>query len=275
MNAIQSPPNAQFSSVYGPVQSWRFGMSLGIDPIGVISTCSFNCVYCQLGKIQQHIIERQIFVPTAQILSDLEAIASWEHVDAVTLSGSGEPTLALNLGEILAAVKKVTKRPTIVLTNSSLLGDRTVRSALKLADIVAVKLDALSPDQLRRVNQPVVTIDLPDILAGIEQFRQEYQGYMAIQTMVLSVWKPDIVRDYIQLLQRFKPDEIQLNTPSRPRALVRQLDARGNNVTASGGDACHNLRCISADVLTALAEEIYDVTKIPVRCPPRAILGKE
>ncbi|MFW9263847.1 radical SAM protein [Nostoc sp. CALU 546] len=272
MNAIQSLPDSQFSSVYGPVKSWRFGSSLGIDPIGMVSTCSFNCVYCQLGKIQKHISQRQIFVPTDQIFRDLQAITSWEDVDAVTLSGSGEPTLALNLAEILAAVKTFTKRPAIVLTNSTLLGDGTVRSALKLADIVAVKLDAISSNQLRRVNQPVATIDLPDIVAGIEQFRQEYQGFLTIQTMVLSPWKPDIVRDYIQLLQHLKPDEIQLNTPSRPRVLVRQLDARGNNVTESSSYVCQNLRCVSPEVLTVLAKQIYEVTKIPVRCPPRASL---
>ncbi|MEK6624776.1 MAG: radical SAM protein, partial [Bdellovibrionota bacterium] len=34
-------------TVYGPVKSWRFGQSLGIDPIFHVSTCSFNCIYCQ------------------------------------------------------------------------------------------------------------------------------------------------------------------------------------------------------------------------------------
>ncbi|MBD2452296.1 radical SAM protein [Nostoc sp. FACHB-152] len=269
MHTIQSLPNPRFCSVYGPVKSWRYGNSLGIDAIGLVSTCSFNCVYCQLGNIEQHTSQRQIFVPTAQILEDLQAIATWENIDVVTLSGSGEPTLALNLAEILAAIKELTQRPSIVLTNSTLLGDRTVRSALKLADIVAVKLDAISSDQLRRVNQPVATIDLPDIVAGIEQFRQEYQGHMAIQTMVLSPWKADILENYIQLLQHLKPDEIQLNTPSRPRVLVRQLDARGNNVTAeSSSNVFQNLRCVSTNVLSQLAQQIYASTHIPVRCPP-------
>jgi wyosine [tRNA(Phe)-imidazoG37] synthetase (radical SAM superfamily) len=76
-----------FISVYGPVQSWRFGRSLGIDPIGPISTCSFNCVYCQLGEIEVCTAERQIFIPTEQIIQDLQAFAPWE-VDVVTLSGS-------------------------------------------------------------------------------------------------------------------------------------------------------------------------------------------
>ncbi len=55
------------TAVYGPVQSWRFGQSLGIDPIGPTSTCSFNCVYCQLGEIEQLSGDRRLFIPTAQI----------------------------------------------------------------------------------------------------------------------------------------------------------------------------------------------------------------
>ncbi|MBU7582137.1 MAG: radical SAM protein [Nostoc sp. TH1S01] len=269
MNAIQSLSNQSFDSVYGPVKSWRYGKSLGIDPIGMVSTCSFNCVYCQLGNIQKHTHQRQIFVPTDHILCDLQAITNWEDIDVVTLSGSGEPTLALNLAEILACVKTITQRPIIVLTNSTLLGDYKVRSALKLADIVAVKLDAISAKQLQRVNQPVATIDLPEILTGIEEFRQEYQGHLAVQTMVLSLWKPDILQDYIQFIQRLLPDEIQLNTPSRPRVLVRQLDARGNHIEASSNDAYQQLRCVSSEDLCVLAQQIYNVTKIPVRCPSR------
>lgn len=81
--------------------------SLGIDSIGTVSTCSFNCVYCQLGKIQQLTTQQQVFVPTSQILDELRAIVPFEQIDVVTLSGSGEPTLALNLEKILAVVKKI------------------------------------------------------------------------------------------------------------------------------------------------------------------------
>ncbi|WP_414578085.1 radical SAM protein [Anabaena sp. CCY 9402-a] len=271
MNAIQSTQNSRHSLVYGPVKSWRFGSSLGIDPIGEVSICSFNCVYCQLGQIQVHTTERRIFVPTAQIFEDLRSLSPDEKIDVVTLSGSGEPTLALNLDEILAIAKQLTKLPTVVLTNSSLLGDRMVRDALQLADIVSVKLDAISSHQWQRINQPIGTMNLPDILAGIAQFRGEYTGHLAIQTMVLSSWTTEMLEDYIQLVQSLSPDEIQLNVPSRPRALVRQLDARGNNAFESDCGDFRQINCISVDVLNALADAIYFATKIPVRCAPIAL----
>jgi wyosine [tRNA(Phe)-imidazoG37] synthetase (radical SAM superfamily) len=161
---------SKFSSVYGPVPSWRLGRSLGIDPIGAISTCSFNCAYCQLGEIQRHTAQRQVFVPTEQIIQDLQAFKPWD-VDAITLSGSGEPTLALNLGEILTGVKEITGRPTVVLTNSTMLKEVEVRQALLGVDVVAAKLDALSSEQLQRVNRPVTGIDWSIIRTGLEHFR--------------------------------------------------------------------------------------------------------
>lgn len=266
MSTLSSSPKPLCSSVYGPVTSWRFGRSLGIDPIGLISSCSFNCIYCQLGKIQQQTTKRQIFVPTSQVISDLQAIAQKEvHIDIVTVSGSGEPTLALNLEEILAATTEIFKQPKAVLTNSTLLGDKSVRNALKLADIVAVKLDCVSLNQLRQINHPLETIDLPDIIQGIKLFRYEYQGRMAIQTMIFSAWTAETQANYIHLVKNLQPDEIQLNIPSRPRVLVSQLESRGNEIVASRSYTCENFPCIKLEELRMIAKIIHNVTKIPVR----------
>lgn len=256
------------TAVYGPVKSWRFGRSLGIDPIGIVSTCSCNCVYCQLGNIQHQTTQRQVFIPTSQIISELQAIALREiPLDVVTLSGSGEPTLALNLAAILAATKEIFKEPAVVLTNSTLLGDKLVRQALSIADIVAVKLDAVSSNKLRQINRPLETIDLPNIIEGITKFRQEYQGRMAIQTMILSAWKPETQADYIDLLKILQPDEIQFNIPSRPRVLVSQLESRGNEISESCGYACQSLKLISTAELITIAEKMQKFTNIPVRYP--------
>jgi wyosine [tRNA(Phe)-imidazoG37] synthetase (radical SAM superfamily) len=225
-----------------------------------------------LGKIQEMTTQRQVFVPTSQILDELRAIVPFEQIDVVTVSGSGEPTLALNLEKILAVVKKVTRLPTVVLTNGTLLRDANVCSALQLADTVAAKLDAISSNQLQQINRPVGTINLPDIVAGIEQFRQEYHGHLAIQTMVLSSWTPDMAKDYIEIIQRLKPNEIQLTIPSRPRVLVRQLEARVNDTVQSSPKLFQNLKCVSTDILASLATQIHDAINIPVKYPAMASL---
>ncbi|MFN8615339.1 MAG: radical SAM protein [Vampirovibrionales bacterium] len=133
------------SSVYGPVKSWRVGASLGIDLLLETSTCSFNCVYCQLGNIQLKTAERRIYVSTAQVEKDFKHSA-WVEADIVTFSGSGEPTLALNLAEVIHLIKEYSGKPVMVLTNGTLLHDPAVRADLYQADVVAVKLDAATED---------------------------------------------------------------------------------------------------------------------------------
>lgn len=263
MSLTQAPA---FSSVYGPVQSWRFGRSLGIDPIGFVSTCSFNCVYCQLGAIEHQSYERSVFVPTAQIQQDLQPFAPWD-VDIITLSGSGEPTLALNLGEIVTMVKALTGKPIGVLTNGSLLTDPSVRSALAAADCVAVKIDAVSAEQLQRINRPISGTGLVEIWAGLHLFRQEYRGRLAIQTMLLTPWSDETQGKYIRWMQALLPDEIQLNTPTRPKPLTHQLDARGNHALGSRPYEVRSLKLVEVDPLKRFAHRIQAALGIPVRYP--------
>lgn len=259
-----APIEACLSPVYGPVESWRFGRSLGIDPIGFTSTCSFDCVYCQLGGIERKSCERQIFVSTARILWDLQFHAPWHHLDVITLSGSGEPTLALNLGTILTSIKTLISKPVIVFTNGTLLHDPDVQAELAIADQVVIKLDAISAEQFQWVNRPLPDTDLLEFWLSIEEFRHQYQGYLAIQTMMLSPWSDYNQSEYIRLMQELAPDEIQLNTPTRPRPLSHQPEARGNQAA----EFCYPIQAfqpVSAQVLREFGDRIYHETHIPVR----------
>ncbi len=262
-------PAEPCSSVYGPVKSWRYGQSLGIDPLGAISTCSFDCVYCQLGEIQRKTSDRQIFVPTQQILEDLLSFAPWS-VDAITLSGSGEPTLALNLGEILLAVKALTQRPVGVLTNGTLLTDSQVRQELFLADQVALKIDAVDRRRFVGVNRPVNHPELESLWEGMQQFRSQYTGQLSVQTMLMAPWKEADQQTYIELMRAIAPDEIHLNTPTRPRPLTHQLDARGNH-TGNQPYPVQILKSVSAEVLRQMGDRIFAATHTPVRYPTAAL----
>jgi len=264
--------SASFTSVYGPVQSWRFGRSLGIDPIGEISTCSFNCVYCQLGEIENIVSQRRIFVPTEKIHQDLSQFAPWE-VDAITLSGSGEPTLALNLAEILVMIKTITQKPVHVLTNGTLLSDPAVREALNLADCVAVKLDVLTQTQLQRVNRPIQGISLATIWQGLRAFRQDYTGHLAVQTMLLSAWNEDEQESYIEQMRQLAPDEIQINTPSRPKPFSHSLSARGNHLPGLAAEEARNLKPVENHLLRQFCDRIQHSLNIPTRCPPATLFA--
>jgi len=264
--AAPEKPDTPFQTVYGPVQSWRYGTSLGIDPIGLISTCSFDCVYCQLGEIEQWVGDRRLFIPTDRIWADLKSFAPWE-VDVITLSGSGEPTMALNLGEILQMIRDRTHRPSAVLTNGTFLGDPEVQHALNLADRISLKVDAVTPEQLQRVNRPVEGFSLEQIWKGIDQFRDQYPGELGVQTMILSRWSEADLNHYIEKIRALHPHEIQLNTPTRPKPLKHELDARGNHSPADREYAVRRLKAVSAEVLQGMGDRIHRETGIPVRWP--------
>jgi len=254
-------------SVYGPVTSWRYGRSLGIDPIGSISTCSFNCVYCQLGEIERKTLKRSLFVDTEQIITDLEQF-DHKSADIITLSGSGEPTLAMNLGEILSELDQITGKPTLVLTNGTLLNLPEVRKELNIASKVSVKLDGVDFEQVKRVDRPVEGINWDNLMEGIKMFSQEYSGELSIQTMVLSPWDNEMINKYIDIVSELAPYEIQLNLPHRPKPLVHQIDARGNHSDASSRVyQVIQLKCVGREVLEAIASRITKSTHIPVRLP--------
>jgi wyosine [tRNA(Phe)-imidazoG37] synthetase (radical SAM superfamily) len=215
------------SAIYGPVQSWRVGMSLGVDPICVNSVCSFNCTYCQLGFIQLASNERRLFVTTQKVMQDLKA-SRWREADIITVSGSGEPTLALNLGEIVGALQAYTRKPVLILTNGTLLHLHDVQEELSQAEKVFIKLDAATEDTFRRINRPVPGVELRGIVGAILDFRRKYRGYLGIQMMFTRVNLGEISQ-FNRLLKEIGPDEVQLNTPTRPYPRNWVIQTRGSH----------------------------------------------
>ena len=215
------------STVYGPVDSWRVGRSLGVDLLCVQSVCSFRCAYCQLGRIDVHTAGRRVFVPTERVLEDLEA-SDWRGADAVTLSGSGEPTLAANLGEVVGGIKRRTGKPVVVLTNSAHLRDARVRRELSRADAVFCKLDAADEETFRRVNRPVEGVTLRNVFEGIRRLRSEYAGRLCVQLMLLPSNKGRAA-EFADLLRCLRPEEVQINSPSRAVPRTWTPEARGNH----------------------------------------------
>jgi wyosine [tRNA(Phe)-imidazoG37] synthetase (radical SAM superfamily) len=202
------------SVIYGPVPSWRLGRSLGIDLLSTTGkTCSFDCLYCQLGRTVHPVAERKEFVPLARLASELDRIGPVE-ADYATFSGVGEPTLASNLGAAIQAARRMLKLPVAVLTNSSLMPEAAVRSELALADFVVAKLDAPNEDMFRRVNRPAGPYSLRDILQGIKLFRTQGQGMLALQMMFVKE-NQGCASLLAELAREISPDEVQINTPLR------------------------------------------------------------
>lgn len=251
----------EISSVYGPVRSWRLGASLGIDLLCVDSICSFECVYCQLGKINQVTSQRDTFVTLEKLQRDLEN-SDWKSADVITFSGSGEPTLAANLGDAIDLVRKITSKPIIILTNSTLLTDDKVCEEISRADRVFCKLDSWNEDSLTRVDRPAESIDFETIVTGLKKLRSAYNGFLAIQTMLLREPSDADLLEYSNVVKNLEPDEIQLNSPSRPIPQEYFTETRGNEVIAN--DSFRTLKVVPKARLEVIAKRLTDLTGINV-----------
>ena len=204
-----------YKYIYGPVPSWRLGSSLGIDPVSYKEKiCSFDCTYCQLGRTKVFSDERRVFIPVAEIINELHLLPPLK-IDYITFSGSAEPTLAKNLGEMIESIKEVRNEKVAVLTNSSLLDRKDVQEDLLSADCVVAKLDAYSQEVFDKVNRPMPAISFDRIIKGLNEFRRRYKGKFALQIMFTDENKV-YAKEIAHLARNFKPDEIQLNTPLRP-----------------------------------------------------------
>jgi len=174
---------------FGPVPSRRLGKSLGINNIPA-KTCSYSCVYCQLGRTINMTTERQAFYKPENICREVEmkvdeASSRNERVDYLTFVPDGEPTLDINLGKEISILKQI-EIPIAVITNASLIWRNNVREDLLKANLVSLKVDAVSEDLWRRINRPHKNLKLNGILEGVTEFANEFEGTIISETMLID-----------------------------------------------------------------------------------------
>ena len=206
------------SYVFGPVPSRRLGRSLGIDLVP-FKTCTYDCIYCQLGRTTCKTVERNEWVPLEPILEELETCLA-THPDYITLGGSGEPTLYSRLGELIERIKALTDIPVAVLTNGSLLWRDDVVDHLVDADLVVPSLDAGSDPLFQKVNQPIETVQFQTMVEGLIDFRGAFTNEMWLEVLLVDglTANESAVADLATWAARIQPDRVQLNTVTRPPA---------------------------------------------------------
>jgi wyosine [tRNA(Phe)-imidazoG37] synthetase (radical SAM superfamily) len=204
------------SYVFGPVPSRRLGRSLGIDPIP-FKTCTYDCIYCQLGRTTNKTTERTEWFPLEAIVSELQQKLATQP-DYITLGGSGEPTLYSRTGELIDRIRGLTDIPIAVLTNGSLLWNEDVRKQLMDAHVVIPSLDAGDAKTFSAVNRPHPDIAFEQMLEGLITFRSEYKGEYWLEVFLLADHTGTIsaIRKLADCVRKINPDRVQINTVTRP-----------------------------------------------------------
>lgn len=212
--------------IYGPVPSWRLGDSLGVDIVEVPKNyekiCSFDCMYCQLGS--KWLKARPSHFPIGEKdFYELKKRIDETKPDYITFSGSGEPTLNLDLGKIADKIKSITSIPVALLTNASFVNDKIVRENMDTCDIVIAKIDAATQQMFEKINKPIRGINLKEIVGGIKQLKAK----VAVQTLLFSHKNftnadDESINGLIKIykeINRAKPISVFLGTAYRPTAL--------------------------------------------------------
>ncbi len=228
---------------YGPVPSRRLGLSYGVD-IVPFKVCTLDCIYCQLGKSTDLTIERRNYGPIEPILAELKEILSKGlKTEFITIAGSGEPTLNLQLGKLIEGIKKITDIPVAILTNGTLFYNEDVRVDCAKADVVIPSLDAGDAETFQKVNRPHRDINIENMISGLSEFRNEFSGQIWLEVFFVENLntKSDQIAKIRNAIDRIRPDKVQLNTAVRPTAEpnLKRLDIETlRTIAAQLGPQC-------------------------------------
>ena len=205
--------------LFGPVNSRRLGISLGIDLVKH-KTCTLDCIYCECGPTTDFVKDIIEYVPLNEVIDEIDDfLKPGPELDYITFSGSGEPTLHSGLGDIISFIKSnYDKYKIAVLTNGTLLNKIQVRYALKKADIVMPSLDAVSQDVFEKILRPVAGLTPEKHIQGLLDFRKEFKGKMILEIFIVPGINDtdDELAKIKSVSMMINPDEIQLNSLDRP-----------------------------------------------------------
>ena len=182
--------------------------------------CTYDCIYCQIGKTTDETLIRKEYAPAGEILEEVERFLKEEtsEIDHLSLSGSGEPTLNSRIGSVIDGIKTITSIPVAVITNGSLLHEEEVRRDLLRADIVLPSLDAASGEAFDRINRPLAGFSVERVIEGLVEFRKVYKGQIWLEILFckgINDSKEELLK-MKKTIGRIRPDLIHLNTVIRP-----------------------------------------------------------
>ena len=210
-----------YKHVFGPVPSRRLGISLGVDLV-VSKSCNLNCIFCECGATKKIQLERQRFKDMNEILEEISAVLKDIKPDYITFSGSGEPTLSLNLGNISKAIKEDLKYQgkICLITNSLLLADENLMKELEYIDLIVPTLNTLTQDIFEKIVRPDYRTSVEEIRKGfINLNKSNYKGKIWIEIFILENVN-DSDKNFVDIANFLKSeniryDKIQLNTIDR------------------------------------------------------------
>ncbi|MCI7223243.1 radical SAM protein [Fusobacterium sp.] len=208
----------KYKHVFGPVPSRRLGISLGVDLV-VNKSCNLNCIFCECGATTEIKELRQSFKDKEEIKNEIKNILKELTPDYITFSGSGEPTLSKDLGEIILYIKNELKYNgrIALITNSVLLNDDKVIEEIQKCDLIVPTLNTLREEVFQKISRSE-NISIENVKKGIEKLsKSDYKGEIFLELFILENVNDDEknLEELSDFLKNIRYDKLQINTIAR------------------------------------------------------------
>ncbi len=207
--------------LFGPVNSRRFGLSLGIDLSPDKKSCNFDCLYCELDKAKPVSMIQNEPDPE-EIISEIKHFLQKNpYPEVITITANGEPTLYSKLDILIKKLQKIKgNSKLLILSNGSTIHKKEIQETLKNLDIVKISLDAADQKTFKKVNKTLKDINIKNIIQGLKEFRKIFKGFLIIEILVVKNINdfPENIKNIAEVLKDIQPDRVDLGTIDRPPA---------------------------------------------------------
>jgi len=207
--------------IFGPVNSRRFGKSLGIDLSPSKKQCNFDCLYCELAPAKTMESYENV-VSVKEIMMALNAVLE-EHqdIDALTITANGEPTLYPHLSELMDEINRVKGSiKTLILSNAANIHETYIQEALEKFDTVKLSLDCATGRCLKKLDRAHKNIDVEDIKIGMLSFKEQFSKPLIIEILMVKGVNDgeEEIGALNEYLLKLNPTRIDIGTIDRPPA---------------------------------------------------------
>ena len=208
-------------TIFGPIHSRRFGVSLGIDLSPAFKQCNFDCLYCELAPAAT-VDHQESVISVEEIITELQAaLKEHRNIDEITITANGEPTLYPHLNQLIDEIDKIKEeKETLILTNSATLTDEKVFNTLLKLDQVKLSLDAVTPEVFKKIDRPHPSLKIDDVVSAIEHFSHVYKGKLFIEILFVRGLNDteEEIAALNDVLKKIEALRIDIGTIDRPPA---------------------------------------------------------
>jgi len=224
---------------YGPFQSRRLKLSLGVDILPKCKKCTYDCIYCEIGPTGKRALVSPEFrikaPPSHNFRNELfDILKHVPHLNSITFGYNGETTLNENILDFLKIATEVRnkinwkfEKPTLTLfTNSSTLHYKEIRERVTQFELVLAKLDAVVQKDFEITNRPhEKTPPIKTIIEALTKLKTEMPvgNKLAIQCLIYNSYRDDIIpnnndeniKQLALAIKKIKPDIVQIYSIAR------------------------------------------------------------